>query len=75
MGCHQVVTSETSVRQLSRDTEFGVEEMNLELGTEVWTERHWGVIRIYMVLGQGSPGREMSSEKRGQDGALGHPNN
>ena len=54
---HQVVTSETSVRQLSRDTELRVEEMDLEFGPKVWTERHWGVIRLYMVLRKGSPQR------------------
>lgn len=42
--CHQRVTSETSVRHLSRDSKLGVEKLNLELGTKVWTERHWGVI-------------------------------
>lgn len=52
-----MVTSETSVRQLSRDTELRVEEMDLEFGPKVWTERHWGVIRIYMVLRKGSPQR------------------
>ena len=52
-----MVTSETAVRQLSKDTELRVEVMNLEFGPKVWTERHWGVIRIYMVLRKGPPQR------------------
>lgn len=54
-------TSETSVRQLSRDTELRVEEMDLEFGLRSG-QRDIEVIRIYMVLRK-SPQGQMPREK------------
>lgn len=72
--CHQRVTSETSVRHLSRDSKLGVEKLIWSLGLRSG-QRDTGESSEYRwYLDKDLLGNKCQ-EKRSQDRALGHPNN